>query len=114
MSIDTLDIAVLPIGTRIQPCQEANRLDVLFGSLVFMLKRTFIYFRTWSAQVVIVAELVVASTFFDLLEHGGGDCEGFVEAAGTRVPIQFWVRRNDDCCAGGVASGLLFYSDRED
>lgn len=53
----------LQIGTRIQPRQVGNSRQLISSRFVLMLKHTsIILLGTWSAKVVVVAELIVLGT----------------------------------------------------
>ena len=92
MPVNTLNLALLAIDTRIQSRQKADRFDVLLCCLIFVLERTFVHFRTRTTEIVVIAELVVSSAFFNLFEDWGGDNNLLVKASLSWIPFHFRMR----------------------
>ena len=111
MSINTkLQLAVLPVQTRIQSGQISYRFQILFRGFILVLETAFVTFGTRTTQIVIVAEFVVGGTALDLVENSGVDGDWGIETAWARNPGYFcWGScgtldrsRFFDWCGGGA------------
>ena len=96
MAVDTLNVTILAIDTRIETCEEGYSFNILLRCFIFVLEWTFVHFGAGSAEVMVIAELIVASTFFDLFEHRRRNHQLLVETAWSWIPFHLRMRR-DDC-----------------
>lgn len=90
VSVNTkLQLAVLAVETGVEAGEVRDGFQIFVRRFVLVLEAALVAFRAGTPQVVVVAELVVCGSAFDLVEDGGVDGYGGIEAAGTGHPGWF-------------------------
>lgn len=89
-----LGVTVLSISAWIQSRQVRDRFYVFVRDLVVMLELA-VGLGARPAEIVVIAKLVAAGAQLDAREDGRRDVQRRVESAGTWVPVDFRMWRDD-------------------